>query len=158
MNKIILRLAELLCVILLVVFIAYVSSMDKISTVPFENVTAAVTAVSDTKELKERDKLEFRGKFSLEAEDYIDFVCYSSESVMDVRELVVVFSDDKQALEKIKNNIELYVQQKQELFEGYAPGESEMISSHTLVQKKGYTLFYIGQDKEKVLSAFEEKL
>ena len=158
MNKKILRLAEVLCVILLVVFIAYVSSMDKISTVPFEDVAAAVTAVSDIKELKERDKLEFRDKFSLEAEDYIDFVCYSSESVMDVRELVIVFSDNKSANEKIKSNIEAYVNQKLELFEGYAPQESKMISLHMLEQKKGYTVFYIGQDKEAVLSAFSEKL
>ena len=158
MNKKILRLAEALCVILLVAFIAYVSSMDKISTVPFEDVEAAVTAVSDIKELKKRDKLEFRNKFTLEAEDYINFVCYSSESVMDVRELVIVFTDNKEATEKIKNNLEAYVINKQELFEGYAPEESKMISSHTLLQKKGYTLFYIGKDKEKVLSAFSEKL
>ena len=158
MNKKFLRLAEVLCVILLVTFIAYVSSMDKISTVPFKYVADTVTAVGDTKGLKKRDKLDFRDKFSLEAEDYIEFLCYSSESVMDVRELVIVFSDGKQANEKIKANIEAYALQKQEIFEGYAPEESELISSHTLIQKKGYTLFYIGKDKEKVLSAFSEKL
>ena len=158
MSKKFLRLAEVLCVILLITFIAYVSYTDKISTVPFEDVTAAVTSAGDIKELKNRDKLEFRDKFSLEAEDYIEFVCYSSESVMDVRELVIVFSDNKEALEKTKNSIEAYVESKQELFEGYAPEESKMISSHLLIQKKGYTLFYIGKDKEKVLSAFTEKL
>ncbi len=158
MNKKILRLGEAVCVILLLAFIVYVSAMDRISTVPFNEVADAVVSVGDIKELKKRDKLEFREKFSLDAADCIDFVCYSSESVMDVRELVIVFSDNKEALEKTKKNIEAYVKEKQELFEGYAPEESEMISSHVLIQKKGYTLFYIGQEKEKVLSAFSEKL
>ena len=158
MNKKFLRLAEVLCVILLITFIAYVSYTDKISTVPLEDVAAAVTSASDIRELKKRDKLEFRDKFSLDVSDYTDFVCYSSETVMDVRELVIVFSDNRQSLEKTKNSIEAYVESKQELFEGYAPEESKMISSHLLIQKKGYTLFYIGKDKEKVLSAFTEKL
>lgn len=158
MKKFFLRLAEVFCVVLLIAFIVYASSMHKISSVPFEELSAAVTSVSDIKELQKRDNLEFRDKFSLEAEDYIDFVCYSSESVMDVRELVIVFSDNKSANEKIKSNIEAYVNQKLELFEGYAPQESKMISLHMLEQKKGYTVFYIGQDKEAVLSAFSEKL
>lgn len=158
MKKKFIRFGEALCVLLLAAFIAYVSSADSISTVPFEEASKAVTAVADIKELKARDELEFREKLSLTSEDYTAFAAYSSESVMDVRELVIIFTDNKEAQKKIKANIEAYVAEREALFDGYAPKESEMISSHTLVQKKGYTLFYIGQDKEKVISAFSEKI
>lgn len=158
MKKKILRLAEVLCVLLLIIFIAYVSSADRISTVPLNEVAQAVTAAGDVKGLKKREQLEFRDKFSLEAEDYGDFVHYSSETVMDVRELVIVFSDDKADLKKVSSSLEAYAKEKQALFEDYAPKESQMISSHLLVEKKGYILFYIGQEGEKVNSAFSEKI
>ena len=158
MKKFFIKLGEVLCVFLLAAFIAYVTSADRISTVPFSEVSAAVVSVADTGQLKKRDKLEFRNKYSLQAEDYKDFIWYSSESVMDVRELVIIFTQDKADAKKVKASIEAYAENKHSLFEGYAPEESEMISSYVLVQKKGYTLFCIGQDREKVLSVFYENI
>lgn len=158
MKKTLLRLGEVLCVVLLVGFIAFVSSEDKISTVPFKDVAKAVASACDLKELKKRDKLELKRKFSVDADDYTGFVYYSSETVMDVRELLIISSDNKDSLRAAKEILNKYVSEKAELFEGYAPKESELISSHVLTDKKGYLLFYIGGEKEKVLSAFTESL
>ena len=158
MKKIFLRLGEAICVIILAVFILFVSTQDKISTTPFKEVAKAVGAECDLKGLKKRDKLEFKDKFSLDASEFKNMAYYSSDSVMDVREIVLLFSDDKEALKKAEEEIIRYVGEKQQLFEGYAPEESELISSHVLINKKGYILFYIGQDKEKVASAFSGKL
>ena len=158
MKKLLLRLGEVACVLLLVGFIAFVSSEDKISTVPFKTVAKQVVAVSDLKELKKRDKLELKRRFSLDTADYTGFIYYSSETVMDVRELLIISADNKDALKAAKEKLSKYVDEKAQLFEGYAPNESELISSHVLTDKKGYLLFYIGGDKEKVASAFTESL
>lgn len=158
MKKFFLRLGEALCVLLLIAFVAFVSSQDKISAVPFKEVSKAVTSACDLKQLNKRDKLELKRKFSLDAADFKGFAYYSSDSVMDVRELLIVSADNKEALKKAQEKISLYVSEKAQLFEGYAPKESELISSHVLTEKKGYLLFYIGQEKEKVLSAFSESL
>ena len=156
MKKFFLRLGELACVVLLAGFIAFICAEDKISTVPFEDVTKAVTSVCNLKELKKRDKLEFKSKFSIDATDYNGVLWYSSETVMDVRELIVIFTDDKVGMNAARETISKYVNEKAELFEGYAPKESELISSYVLTEKKGYLLFYIGDEKEKVASAFSE--
>lgn len=158
MKKVILRLGEIVCVLLLVGFIAFVSSEEKISTVPFKTVAKAVVGVCDLKELKKRDKLELKRKFSLDTADYNGFIYYSSETVMDVRELLIISSDNKDALKAAKEKLSQYANERAELFEDYAPKESELISSHVLTDKKGYLLFYVGQDKEKVLSAFTQSL
>lgn len=158
MKKVILRLCEAACVLALAAFIVFVCSQDSISTVPFKQVAGAVTSASDLKELKKRDKLEFKDKFALDAKAYKGVLYYSSNSVMDVRELVILFTDNKQDLKAAQESIRAYVTEKGRLFEGYAPKESELISSHLLLNKKGYILFYIGEDKEKVLSAFSEAI
>lgn len=158
MKKFLLRLGEVLCVFALAAFIIFVSSQDKISTAPFKDTAKAVVAECNLKELKKRDKLEIKDKFSFDISEVSKALYYSSESVMDVRELLIIFSEDKALLENAEKNIKDYVEKKQKLFDGYAPKESELISSHTLINKKGYILFYIGQDKEKVISAFSESV
>ncbi len=158
MRKFFLRLGEVFCVFLLVCFIAFVSSQDKISTVPFKTVSKSVASVCDVKKLEKRNKLDIKRKFGLDTADYKSFVYYSSDSVMDVRELLIISADNKDVLEAAEKKISKYVTEKAELFDGYAPKESELISSHVLTVKKGYLLFYIGEEKEKAVSAFSESL
>ncbi|MBE6785245.1 MAG: DUF4358 domain-containing protein [Ruminococcaceae bacterium] len=158
MKKFFLRLGEALCVLALAAFIIFVSSQDKISTTPFKELAKAVASECDLKELKKRDKLELKDKLSFDAAAFDNVIYYSSDSVMDVRELLIIFSEDKQSLKNAEEKIAAYVSEKQQLFEDYAPKESELISSHVLINKKGYILFYIGQDKEKAASAFSQKL
>ncbi len=158
MKKVLLRLGEIACVLFLVGFIAFVSSEEKISTVPFKTVAKSVINVCDLKELKKRDKLEIKRKFSIDTTDYKSFVYYSSDTVMDVRELLIISADSKEQIKSIKEKLSKYVDEKAQLFEGYAPKESELISSHVLNEKKGFLLFYIGGEKEKVVSAFSESL
>lgn len=158
MRKTLLRLGEVLCVLLLAIFIAFVSSQDKISTVPFKTVSKSVVSVCNVKKLEKRDKLELKRKFGIDMSDYKSFIYYSSDSVMDVRELLIIRADNKDALEAAEKKISKYVTEKAELFDGYAPEESQLISSHVLTVKKGYLLFYIGEEKEKAVSAFSESL
>lgn len=74
MRKTLLRLGEVLCVLLLAIFIAFVSSQDKISTVPFKTVSKSVVSVCNVKKLEKRDKLELKRKFGIDMSDYKSFV------------------------------------------------------------------------------------
>lgn len=158
MKKVLLRLGELICVVLLGVIIAYVCVQDSVSQTPFEAVESAVVAAADTEGLKARDALEIKKKLSLEGDAYTDFVCFSSDSVMDVRELMLFKAADAKAVRDISDKIKQYAEEKTEIFEGYAPEESSMLSSHMLIGKKGYVLFYVGENKEAVASAFNFSL
>lgn len=157
MNKKIVRLGELVCVLLLIGFIAWASGQDKVSQAPFADVAKNVIQSCDLAGLKKRSRLEVKAKYGIDAAGYNAAVCFNSDSVMDVRELIII-SGDKQALESAEEKISDYVKEKGTLFEGYAPRESELIASHLLTVKKGYLIFYIGQEKEKVADTFSESL
>lgn len=158
MKKSFIRLGEAVCVLLLVVFIAFISSQDKISEAPFDDVRNAVESACDLNELKSRSKLDVKKKFSFDTDSLEGFVYYSSDSVMDVRELFVIRATDSSVAKNVIEAIENYAEEKENLFDGYAPKESELIASRVLLNKRGYILFYIGQEKEKVVSAFSESL
>lgn len=158
MNRFFLKLGELVCVVLLCVFIAYVCVQDSVSSQPFEAVEAQVVSATLTEGLAKRDALEIKKKLSLEGDAYVDFVCYSSDSVMDVRELMLFKVTDARSGKALSEKIEEYVNEKAKIFEGYAPKESSMLSSHVLINKKGYVLFYVGEGGEAVISAFSSGL
>ena len=158
MKKFLLKLGELVCVVLLGLFIAYVCVQDNVSTEPFEKVKEAVVSVASADGLTERDALEIKKELSLEGDEYTDFLCLSSDSVMDVRELMIFKAGDADAVRNISGKIEAYVKEKTAIFEGYAPEESSMLSAHILTGKKGYVLFYVGDSPEAVASAFSQSL
>lgn len=158
MKKVFLRSGEALFVVLLALFIVFISSQDKISKEPFEKVSKEVISACDLNGLEKRDGLRFKKQFSLETENFGGFVYYSSDSVMDVRELVIISLKDMSQQDKTADSIKVYVKEKQKLFEDYAPEESEMLSSHVLIAKKGYILFYVGNETEKVAQVFEQSL
>lgn len=156
MKKKDLRLGELICVALLFIFILAVSSQDKISNTSFEDVSKAVRNVCVLEGLESRDELYLKKKFGFDSKSFGGVTCYSSDSVMDVRELIIIAAGDASA--SVVDSLKKYVKDKENLFDGYAPRESELISSHVLLNKKGYILFYIGEEREKVVSAFSESL
>ena len=158
MKKFLLKTGELVCIVLLGVFIAVVCLQDSVSSQPFEAVEKTVTEVAVTEGLTSRDSLEVKKKLSLENDAYTDFICFSSDSVMDVRELMLFKVQDSNAVRTVSGKIKEYVEEKAKIFEGYAPEESSMLSAHVLIGKKGYVLFYVGEDKEAVASAFSKSL
>ncbi len=154
MKKKLIRLGEIICTLCLAVFIVFTCSGDKKSTVPFKDVHKAVASVCDLEGLINGDVLSIKKQFSLDTEDIADFVYYHSESVMDVRELLIIRVDELSLQEAFKERIEDYAENKQQIFESYAPREEEMLASHLLTSEDGYILFYVGNETQAVNSEF----
>lgn len=158
MKNILLKAGELLCIICLAAFIFFVSTQDKVSDTPFEEVSAAVTESCDIDGLIKRDALKLKKVFAFELDAFDSFTYYSSDSVMDVREVLVIKLRDQSQQQSVTDAVSRYVTDKHTLFEGYAPNESELLGSHVLIAKNGYVLFYVGETSELVSSAFQQSL
>ncbi len=154
MKRFLISASELLCVILLAVFIVYVSSQEKISDVSFESVSSSVLEAFDTDGLTERDGLKLKKEFSLDFQQFKAFSYYSSDSVMDVREVLLIQLGDLSEQESVTEALKKYVTEKQRVFDGYAPKESALLSAHILVSKGGYVLFCVGECADTASKAF----
>jgi len=158
MKKLFLRVGEVLCVVLLAVFIFVASSQEKLSSQPFEAVSEGALSLCDTKGLLKQDSLKLKKQFSVDGEMLRDFVYYASDSVMDVREVLIIALEDISLQETVAESIKAYITEKQKLFEGYAPKESQLLSSHVLIADSGYILLYVGENSELISQAFKESI
>lgn len=158
MKSFLLKLCQLVCVGLLVTFVVFVCTKDSVSKQPFEKVSSAVISVTELEKLSERDGLRLKKQFGIEAQSLPGFIYYSSDSVMDVRELLVIRYESKEQRDYLSGVLEGYIEEKTEIFEGYAPKESELLENYLLVAQKGYLLFYVGDNTAGVSAAFKESL
>lgn len=158
MKSFLLKICQLICVGLLITFVVFVCTKDSVSNQPFESVSKAVVGSCDLQQLIERDGLRLKKQFGIESQSFPEFVYYSSDSVMDVRELLVIRYETKEQRDYLSGVLEGYIEEKTEIFEGYAPKESELLENYLLVAQKGYLLFYVGEDTVGASAAFKESL
>lgn len=149
------RIREILCVVLLVLFIVFISSESKISTKSADEIFESVTKSVDISALSKQKAKKFEEEFSLSAENYESVIYYGSSSVMEVRELIIVKLKDTSDKDELISAMETRTEKKTKLFEGYAPVEGEMLKNHLITEKDGFVLFAVCDDTAKVLSAFK---
>lgn len=157
MKKFLLRSSELIALAALVAFIIFVSSEEKISDADPGQLCAHVMSIADKSGLLERDKLFLKKQYSSDASAYEHYCYYSSDSVMDVREYLIVKTDKNNA-EALIDEIEKVRDEKQLLFESYAPEQSGLLKASALVYEKGFLLYAVGENADEVLSEFRDNL
>lgn len=148
------RLKELLCVFLLVLFIVVLSRNTAVSTKPADQIFTEVKDSAYTKGLEKRSKAQFKKVTGFSQNEFESVVYYGSDSVMEVREVMIVKvgSGDADALvdalkERVKN--------KAELFRGYAPEQSALLDSCIIEERAGVVFYAVCDDAQKAAAVFK---
>lgn len=153
-----LRCKEILCVILTLAFIVCVTRNEPPSETSIDDMAAALLAVTDVTALHERKNAEFRREFLLNPNDYDGVVYYASDSVMEVRELLIVRLADEEQGAALTERIRGRVDDKITLFNGYAPEQEALLSGYVLENMRGFVLFAVCDEPETVLQTFKDML
>lgn len=153
-----LRCKETLCVILTVAFIFGVTRTPPPSETSAAQMAAALLQVTDVSALHECKNAEFKREFELNPNDYEGVVYYSSDAIMEVRELLVVrLAGDEQA-EPLMERIRSRAEEKIALFDGYAPEQEALLDAYLLENTRGFVLFAVCDEPSAVLQKFKENL
>lgn len=156
MNK--LRIKELICVAVLLVFILILSTQNKQSAADPQTVFDAVTGAIDVSALEDCAENRFKKEFGLDAQEFEDVRYLASDDVMEVRELLLVKlapgADAQPLIDKIKARVD----DKSELFAGYAPEQSGYLESYVLLQRSGYVLYVVSDTPDEAVRAFKKAL
>lgn len=153
-----LKAGEICCVILLALFIVFISKTDSISDKTVKQVEKSVIKVSDVKNLQKIDKKQFKKQLKLDPDSFDGYCYYASDSVMDVREVIIIKLKDTAQTEQVEAALSSRVKEKNTLFENYAPKESDLLKNHVLVSKSGFVYFAVGKTAAKGLEAFKSSL
>lgn len=152
------RFFEIACVVLLAVFIAAMLAGNAGSSKTAEEVFTPVVSQVDLDALKVRDNKVIVKEFSFGEENVENVVYISSDSVMEVRELLLVEAKSSDDVQKLTELIKTRVESKKALFKNYAPEQSALLENYTLVKKGKFILYTVYDSPEKIVSAFKKAL
>lgn len=152
------RIMEIVCIVILVLFIGLLSKEETVSAKTLKEVSAAVTENLDIKGLKKQKEMQIKKELSLDAGEFDGVYFVKSDDVMDVREILIIKLKEGQSADGAKEKIEKRLKDKQTLFEGYAPEQSAMLKNYSLKVKSGFIFYAVHGDKETALSAFNKIL
>ena len=152
------RIAEIICIVILVVFIGVLSADETASDKTVKEVAGAVIAEVDIKGLTKQSEMQIKKELSLTADSYDGIYYVKSDEVMDVRELLIIKLKDNQSSEEAIKKIEKRIKDKQTLFEGYAPEQSAMLQNYVLKQKAGFIFYCVLNENETAVSVFNKTL
>ena len=152
------RFFEILCTVLLAVFIASMLAGNAGSSKTAEQVFEPVIEQVDLEVLKVRDDKVLVKEFSFGAKDVENVIYISSDSVMEVRELLLVEVKSTEDVQKITELIRSRVESKKALFKNYAPEQSALLENYVLVKKGKFILYTVYDSPEKIVKAFKKAL
>lgn len=155
------RIKELLCVAVLVVFVIFLTGNSSISQKNGSEVFKAVNSevkISKQADIKKCDNQRIKKEFGFTHNDFEYITFYASDSVMEVREFLLIKLNDKSQLDSVKEAIEKRVKEKSELFKGYAPEQSAMLEKYVLEYKNGFVIYAVSDTPDKLISAFKKAI
>lgn len=150
------KAARILCVVLLLGFIAALLFQNSDSSVSAEEVFSAAAGAFETEELEVKTTKEIKKQFSLDESTAENVLFIASDSVMEVRELLVVEVKNKDDVDAVFESIESRVTEKKALFKNYAPEQSALLENYVLVKRGKFILYAVSSSPDKVVKAFKK--
>ena len=148
------RVIEIICVVFLVCFIFVISADDKYSDKTVKEVVNAVSDQIDMEAVSSLKKNKVRQEFGIDFEGIDSFACYASDSIMTVDELLVIKLKEGVKADGITEKIRTRVNDKQILFEGYAPEQSALLKNYVLTYRNGFIFYAVGSEAADALEKF----
>ena len=148
------RVIEIICVVFLVCFIAIISREDTYSHKTPKEVFDAVKVEMNMDDLSKVTKNEIKKDFGFDFQEIDSFLYYASESIMNVDEIMIIKLKQGCKADDTLEKIEKRVNDKQVLFEGYAPEQSALLKSYVLTYKNGFIFYAVGEGASEALSTF----
>lgn len=152
------RVKEIACVVILLLFIVLITNQNKISDAKPKDVYDKVCSAVNVEGLKKSKNEKFKKEFGFGTNEFEKVYYLSSDSVMDVREILVVKLREDSPTDDLMESIEKRVEDKGTLFKGYAPEESALLEKSIVEKKDGFILFVVSESPKDALSAFRKAL
>lgn len=149
------RKKEIVCVLFLAVFIFFITRGSGKSSKSAQEIFEEVSPSMDISELQECNSVRFKKEFGLNVNDFGSVVYYASDSVMQVKELLVVCLASDEQKDLLMETLESRVEEKCKLFEGYAAEQSALLEKYLLEEKAGVVIFAVCDDSAVLKQAFE---
>ncbi len=147
-------IGQLICVVLLVVFIgvSFFAEGDTVKTA--EEIAQAVTSQISTEGLQQFDAERLSAQFDIDAGEFEAFVYYGSEDIMDVREILIIKGSETSDLKSVADLISAKAEEKYNTYKDYDPAASSLLENRVIQNSKGAIIYIVHDDASAGLEAF----
>lgn len=158
MKQVLVKIGEIASILCLIVFIGIMTVNGTVSEASLQEVSENVVSDMDLEGALKRDIKQIRKQFGADESEMEDFLYYSCEDVMDVRELLIIRLAPDCEGDSFYSAIEKRLDDKRALFESYAPEQSAMLNGAVLVREKGFIFYAVGEDCDEAYENFKSSL
>ena len=146
---------QLICVILLVAFIAFsLSGGNDVTVKSATEIAEEITAVIDTENLISFDSMRLRDEFGFDGDSFESWVFIGSEDIMDVREILVIKPAKGADTEEIISVIEKRADEKYNTYKDYDPAASSILEARLTQLSNGVIFYSAHEDAREGAEAF----
>lgn len=139
---------QLICVILLAVFIGFSLSGEKEVTKSAAEIAEEITAVIDTENLIYFDDTRLKDEFGFDADSFESWVFIGSEDIMDVREILVIKLSEGADSEAVISVIEKRAEEKLGVYKDYDPLASSILEARVTEINNG-VIYYSAHENAR---------
>lgn len=152
------RIAEILCIAALVVFMVFTVSDDRGTDRTAAEIAGEIMTCGEFEGLLERDGKYLKNKPGIDPGQVEDFVFYSSDDVMNVDALLVVKTGENSDGDALSEAVQKYVSDALNVFEGYGDEQTVRLKNCLIKQKGNCFIFAVCADTQSVRNLFEKAM
>lgn len=153
------RIAEGICVILLIGFIIFLFISNSGGTQKrVKEIAEPVLKAADVSSLQKKTAADAAKVFGFDTQKEEGILYYANDNIMDVSELLIVKLKDEADAAAFKAAVEEHVTNQENLFKNYAPDQYALLKE-SIIEVSGNTLFYCtSTDAKAFYNAFKQAL
>lgn len=145
--------AEVLLLALLCVWLVWMFRRDTVREVELSAVVEAMEQDCDLEGLTRGDANTLKRCFGLDGADYAFYLIYTSESTMDVEELLIVRGPEEQ-LDRLEAAVQSRLERQKQSFDGYGTNQEALLEDAILWERGGYFFYGVSEQAEQWEEAF----
>ncbi|MBQ1251417.1 MAG: DUF4358 domain-containing protein [Firmicutes bacterium] len=154
LGDILFLLIKCLLLILLVGYVALLFLQNTTKDVSIETIEKTMEKIPAITELTQGDENTLRQMFSLDASACDNAIIYTSESLMDVSELLIVKVSDPSQISSLEEVVYKHLENQKTTFDGYGTDQYDLLCDAIVLSKGDYFFYGVSEDIDKWEEAF----
>ncbi len=142
----------------LVVFVLMDLMGDSTSNAKIDTVAQAVYKASGFEDVEQAPNRSVKRFYGLDPQDYEGVVLYAPKDNMDVNEILIVKLASTDQATSVEDAINERLETQQKSFDGYGVEQTKLLKDHVLQVKGNYILYAVGENADKMQTAFLNSL
>lgn len=147
-------ICQLICVVLLVVFIGFSLSQEKEITKSATEIAQEITFVINTENLQSFDEARLTEQFGFNSDEFDSWAYYGSEDIMNVREILVIKLKEGADSQAVADIIDKRAEEKYNTFKDYDPTAASILDGRVIENKNGFIFYAADESAHAGLEAF----